>query len=116
MSDPSNPTSPNSLPIHALPDGDAEIHVVLTLRWDDIAALGREAGRLATTLRRPVSLDEAASRKLSTRSISPASAPASAALPPPSGEPRSESRGPFDPPARITSVSGRTPEPTRATV
>ncbi|MCQ4079524.1 hypothetical protein NGB36_02640 [Streptomyces sp. RB6PN25] len=115
MSDPSNPSSTaGSLPLHALPDGDAALHVVLTLRWDDIAALGREAGRLAATLRRPVSLDEAASHRLSTRSITPAP-PANTALTSSAGEARSESRGPFDPPARISSVTGRTPDPTRAT-
>ncbi|GAB2590933.1 hypothetical protein GCM10027168_25240 [Streptomyces capparidis] len=55
-----------SLPIQALPDGSAELHLVLRLRWEDVAALGREAGRLATRLQRPVSLDEAAGHRLSS--------------------------------------------------
>ncbi|MEU6237939.1 hypothetical protein [Kitasatospora sp. NPDC047058] len=54
-------------PLRALPDGNAELRVVLTLSWNDVASLGREAGRLATRLQRAVSLDEAASHVLSTR-------------------------------------------------
>ncbi|WP_432094583.1 hypothetical protein [Streptomyces sp. bgisy100] len=58
----------SSLPLHALPDGEAELRVVLRLRWEDVAALGQEAGRLAAHLQRPVSLDEAASHRLRSRS------------------------------------------------
>ncbi len=54
----------DSLTVAALPDGGAELHVVLHLRWEDVAALGREAGRLAAQFQRPVSLDEAASHQL----------------------------------------------------
>ncbi|MFD7441093.1 hypothetical protein [Streptomyces sp. NPDC059909] len=49
-----------------LPDGGAELSVVLRLRWDDVAALGREASRLAEQRGAPVSLDEAASHRLRT--------------------------------------------------
>ncbi|MFD7612144.1 hypothetical protein [Streptomyces sp. NPDC059828] len=52
--------------IHGLPDGGAELSVVLRLRWDDVAALGREASRLAEQRGAPVSLDEAASHRLRT--------------------------------------------------
>ena len=64
----------NSLPtqIQALPDGGAELHLVVRMRWEDIATLGREAGRLAVRLQRPVSLDEAAGHKLSGRSAATA--------------------------------------------
>ena len=61
MTDPSNPQ------LHALPDGDAEVRLVLRLQWEDVAALGQEAGRLAAQLQRPVTLDEAAGHRLRTR-------------------------------------------------
>jgi hypothetical protein len=63
-------TDQSSIPlqVQALPDGDAELRLVLHLRWEDVAALGQEAGRLAVQLQRPVSLDEAASHRLRTRS------------------------------------------------
>ncbi|MFJ3791319.1 hypothetical protein [Kitasatospora sp. NPDC090091] len=70
-------------PLRALPDGNAELRVVLTLSWNDVASLGREAGRLATRLQRAVSLDEAASHVLSAR-------PESAALPRALGSPAVE--------------------------
>ncbi|MEV7339271.1 hypothetical protein [Streptomyces sp. NPDC093544] len=50
--------------IHALPDGEAEIALVLHLPWEDVAALGQEAGRLAARMQRPVTLDEAVSHRL----------------------------------------------------
>ena len=59
-------------PIHALPDGEAEIAVVLRLPWEDVARLGQDAGRLATQMQRPVTLDEAVSHRL--RSTRPAAA------------------------------------------
>ncbi|WP_149182776.1 hypothetical protein [Streptomyces sp. TRM49041] len=52
--------------VRGLPDGGAELAVVLTLRWDDVAALGREASRLAEQRGAPVTLDEAASHRLRT--------------------------------------------------
>ncbi|NBM18248.1 hypothetical protein [Streptomyces sp. GC420] len=57
----------SNIPLQALPDGEAELRLVLRLSWEDVAALGVEAGRLATQMQRPVSLDEAASHKLRTR-------------------------------------------------
>lgn len=57
-------------PMHATPDGEAEISLVLRLPWEDVARLGQEAGRLAAQMRRPVTLDEAVSSRL--RSTRPA--------------------------------------------
>ncbi|MFF4269755.1 hypothetical protein [Streptomyces sp. NPDC001536] len=57
-------------PIHALPDGEAEVAVVLRLPWEDVARLGQDAGRLASQMQRPVTLDEAVSHRL--RSTRPA--------------------------------------------
>ncbi|MFE1252037.1 hypothetical protein [Streptomyces sp. NPDC058735] len=51
-------------PLHALPDGEAELTLVVRLPWEDVARLGQEAGRLASQMRRPVTLDEAASHRL----------------------------------------------------
>lgn len=54
--------------MHALPDGEAELSLVLRLPWEDVARLGQEAGRLASQMQRPVTLDEAVSYRLrSTR-------------------------------------------------
>ncbi|MGW0878235.1 hypothetical protein [Streptomyces sp. NPDC002671] len=54
--------------MHALPDGEAEISLVVRLPWEDVARLGQEAGRLASQMQRPVTLDEAVSYRLrSTR-------------------------------------------------
>jgi hypothetical protein len=54
--------------MHALPDGEAEVALVLRLPWEDVARLGHEAGRLAAQRQRPVTLDEAVSHRLrSTR-------------------------------------------------
>ncbi|WP_398920251.1 hypothetical protein [Streptomyces sp. I6] len=52
--------------MRGLADGGAELAVVLRLRWDDVAALGREASRLAEQRGAPVTLDEAASHRLRT--------------------------------------------------
>ncbi|MER6435745.1 MULTISPECIES: hypothetical protein [unclassified Streptomyces] len=63
-------------PMHALPDGEAEISLVVHLPWEDVAALGQEAGRLAARLQRPVTLDEAVSHRLrSVRSAAHAKPP-----------------------------------------
>jgi hypothetical protein len=57
--------------MQALPDGEAEISLVLRLPWEDVARLGQEAGRLAAQMQRPVTLDEAVSNRLrSTRAAS----------------------------------------------
>lgn len=57
-------------PLQALPDGEAELRLVVRLHWEDVAALGQEAGRLSAQMQRPVSLDEAAGHRLRTRSAS----------------------------------------------
>ncbi|MFF7971040.1 hypothetical protein [Streptomyces sp. NPDC007905] len=59
-------------PMHALPDGEAEISLVVRLPWEDVARLGQEAGRLAAQMQRPVTLDEAVSHRL--RSVRPGAA------------------------------------------
>ncbi|MEU2060190.1 hypothetical protein [Streptomyces sp. NPDC013455] len=50
--------------MHALPDGEAELSLVVRLPWEDLARLGQEAGRLASQMQRPVTLDEAVSHRL----------------------------------------------------
>ncbi|WP_261719714.1 hypothetical protein [Streptomyces sp. FZ201] len=50
--------------MHALPDGEAELSLVVRLPWEDVARLGQEAGRLAAQTGRPVTLDEAVSNRL----------------------------------------------------
>ncbi|MFJ9417108.1 hypothetical protein ACIRPT_23380 [Streptomyces sp. NPDC101227] len=60
-------SEPITPPLTALPDGEAELRVVLRLQWEDVAALGQEAGRLAVQMKRPVTLDEAASHRLRGR-------------------------------------------------
>ncbi|MGC0374036.1 hypothetical protein [Streptomyces sp. SAI-229] len=72
--------------MHALPDGEAELTLVVRLPWEDVARLGQEAGRLAAQMRRPVTLEEAVSHRLrsvkSAAHARPASAtPASAPMP-----------------------------------
>ncbi|MEW2162070.1 hypothetical protein AB0912_03595 [Streptomyces sp. NPDC007084] len=71
--------------MQALPDGEARIALVVHLPWEDVAALGQEAGRLAARMQRPVTLDEAVSHRLrSTRSAAhakPAQAPPSVTAP-----------------------------------
>ncbi|MFD8541480.1 hypothetical protein [Streptomyces rubrogriseus] len=96
--------------MHALPDGEAEVALVLRLPWEDVARLGQEAGRLAAQMQRPVTLDEAVSHRLrsargashskpageqppAVRTPVPATAPASM------GAPASVSSLPARPPA-----------------
>ncbi|MGC0328927.1 hypothetical protein RKD23_001917 [Streptomyces sp. SAI-170] len=71
--------------MHALPDGEAEIALVVRIPWEDVARLGQEAGRLATQMQRPVTLDEAVSHRLRSRPAvaahaRPAEQPAGAAV------------------------------------
>ncbi|MFC4498294.1 MULTISPECIES: hypothetical protein [Streptomyces] len=56
-----------SAPMHATPDGEAEIALVVRIPWEDVARLGQEAGRLAAQMQRPVTLDEAVSHRLRSR-------------------------------------------------
>ncbi|MEU6281844.1 hypothetical protein [Streptomyces sp. NPDC047028] len=58
--------------MQALPDGEAELSLVVRLPWEDVARLGQEAGRLAAQMQRAVTLDEAVSYRL--RSSRPAAA------------------------------------------
>ncbi|MFI6284747.1 hypothetical protein ACIBCM_08325 [Streptomyces sp. NPDC051018] len=62
--------------LQALPDGEAELRLVVRLSWEDIAALGQEAGRLAAQLKRPVGFDEAVSHRLRTRKAASGARPA----------------------------------------
>ena len=85
-------------PMHALPDGEAEIAVVVRLPWEDVARLGQEAGRLASQMQRPVTLDEAVSHRL--RSARPAAAHAK-----PAGEQPAAAAAAAMPPSVSASVS-----------
>ncbi|MER5294617.1 hypothetical protein ABT382_21470 [Streptomyces pharetrae] len=71
-------------PMHALPDGEAELALVVRLPWEDVARLGQEAGRLAAQMQRPVTLDEAVSHRLRSARVPAAHArpeqPASASV------------------------------------
>ncbi|OIJ62547.1 hypothetical protein [Streptomyces mangrovisoli] len=68
--------------LHATPDGEAEIALVIHLPWEDVARLGQEAGRLAAQMQRPVTLDEAVSHRLrSTRASAAHARPGTAAEP-----------------------------------
>ncbi|NGO15502.1 hypothetical protein G5C60_50010 [Streptomyces sp. HC44] len=69
-------------PMIATPDGEAEVALVLRLSWEDVAALGQEAGRLAASMQRPVTLDEAASHRLRTRQPGTHARPQSTPQPP----------------------------------
>ncbi|MFF3848794.1 hypothetical protein [Streptomyces sp. NPDC002328] len=71
-------------PMHATPDGEAEIALVIRLPWEDVARLGQEAGRLASQMQRPVTLDEAVSHRLRSR-------PAAAAHAKPTEQPAASS-------------------------
>ncbi|MFI9045914.1 hypothetical protein [Streptomyces sp. NPDC053427] len=92
-------SEPITPPLTALPDGEAELRVVLRLRWEDVAALGQEAGRLAVQMKRPVTLDEAASHRLRGR---PSGAPA---------QPMPQGRAPQPAvaPASVSSLPARSP-------
>ncbi|HET6353153.1 hypothetical protein OH805_34460 [Streptomyces sp. NBC_00879] len=81
-------------PLQALPDGEAELRLVVRLQWEDLAALGQEASRLAAQMQRPVSLDEAASHRLRTRSA---------------GHARPAERSQVAAPSSVSSLTGRTP-------
>ncbi|MEW1720419.1 hypothetical protein [Streptomyces sp. NPDC093109] len=84
----------NNAPLHALPDGEAELRLVVRLAWEDVAALGQEASRLAAQVKRPVSLDEAASHRLRTRSA---------------GHAKPVQDWPVSAPPTVSSITGRTP-------
>ncbi|MDX2546566.1 hypothetical protein ACOT81_46170 [Streptomyces sp. WI04-05B] len=62
--------------VQALPNGEAELALVVHLPWEDVARLGQEAGRLATQMQRPVSLDEAVSHRLRSSGLGAHAKPA----------------------------------------
>ncbi|MEU0068184.1 hypothetical protein ABZ027_01200 [Streptomyces sp. NPDC006332] len=84
-------------PMHASPDGEAEISLVLRLPWEDVARLGQDAGRLAAQMQRPVTLDEAVSHRLrSARSAAHA-------------KPAGEQPAPMTSSASVSSLPSRPP-------
>ncbi|WP_031046635.1 hypothetical protein [Streptomyces sp. NRRL F-5650] len=89
--------------LHALPDGEAEVALVLRLPWEDVARLGQEAGRLAAQTQRPVTLDEAVSRRLRTTRAATHARPA--------GEqpPAVSAPAPTTGPAPVSSLPARPP-------
>ncbi|KOT41270.1 hypothetical protein ADK41_10145 [Streptomyces caelestis] len=84
--------------MHALPDGEAELTLVVRLPWEDVARLGQEAGRLASQTQRPVTLDEAVSRRLRSAKAAAHARPAGE-QPPPVPSSGSVSSLPSRPPA-----------------
>ncbi|GAA3496497.1 hypothetical protein GCM10019016_035980 [Streptomyces prasinosporus] len=84
--------------LHALPDGEAELTLVVRLPWEDIARLGQEAGRLASQTQRPVTLDEAVSHRLRSPRTAAHAKPAGE-QPPPVPSSASVSSLPSRPPA-----------------
>ncbi|MFF4833008.1 hypothetical protein [Streptomyces sp. NPDC001315] len=92
--------TPQALPaMQAMPDGEAEISLVVRLPWEDVARLGQEAGRLAAQMQRPVTLDEAVSNRL--RSSRPAAAHAR-----PAGEQPTPTTAPSASVASLPRISG----------
>ncbi|WP_030249058.1 hypothetical protein [Streptomyces sp. NRRL S-455] len=86
-------------PMHALPDGEAELTLVVRLPWEDVARLGQEAGRLASQMRRPVTLDEAVSHRLRSSRIAAHAKPAGEQPPAVTAASASVSSLPSRPPA-----------------
>ncbi|UIX30126.1 hypothetical protein [Streptomyces sp. GQFP] len=86
-------------PMVALPNGEAELALVVHLPWEDVARLGQEAGRLATQMQRPVSLDEAVSHRLRSSGLGTHAKPAGAQPPPAVAPSASVSSLPSRPPA-----------------
>ncbi|MCZ9354911.1 hypothetical protein NGM36_34990 [Streptomyces mutabilis] len=89
--------------MHALPDGEAEVALVLRLPWQDVARLGQEAGRLAAQMQRPVTLDEAVSHRLRSARGAAHARPAGE-QPPAVGAPATASA-----PASVSSLPSRPP-------
>ncbi|WP_344637289.1 hypothetical protein [Kitasatospora cystarginea] len=53
--------------VTAAPDGGAELRLVIRLDWEHVAELGLHASKLASEVKRPVTLDEAVSHQLASR-------------------------------------------------
>ncbi|MDT0318836.1 hypothetical protein [Streptomyces millisiae] len=103
----------SNLPIQALPSGEAELRLVLRLSWEDVAALGAEAGRLAAQAQRPVSLDEAASHRLRARAAAharPAADPTQGQAPAqPPAQAQTQVQRPPQATASVSQLAGRSP-------
>ncbi|GGQ79893.1 hypothetical protein [Streptomyces flaveolus] len=93
--------------MHALPDGEAEVALVLRLPWEDVARLGQEAGRLAAQRQRPVTLDEAVSHRL--RSTRTAAHAKPAGEQPPAVAPPVTAQASMTAPASVSSLPSRPP-------
>ncbi|MEW2613425.1 hypothetical protein AB0937_25150 [Streptomyces sp. NPDC047880] len=93
MNDRANPA------MQALPDGEAELTLVVRLPWEDVARLGQEAGRLATQLRRPVTLEEAVNHRLRSTRVATHAKPAGEQPPAVTAASASVSSLPSRPPA-----------------
>lgn len=74
--------TPPTQSVQALPNGEAELALVVHLSWEDVARLGQEAGRLAMQMQRPVTLDEAVSHRLRSSGLGAHAKPAGAQQPP----------------------------------
>ncbi|WP_309094927.1 hypothetical protein [Streptomyces sp.] len=85
--------------MHALPDGEAELTLVVRLPWEDVARLGQEAGRLAAQWRRPVTLEEAVSHRLRSSRVAAHAKPAGEQPPAVTAASASVSSLPARPPA-----------------
>ncbi|UYQ60281.1 hypothetical protein [Streptomyces peucetius] len=96
-------------PLQALPDGEAELRLVVRLHWEDVAALGQEAGRLAARMQRPVGLDEAASHRLRSRSAGRTTPPATTTPTTPTSAAPSTSGQQLPPATSVSSISARNP-------
>ncbi|MFD5804819.1 hypothetical protein ACIBSR_25455 [Streptomyces sp. NPDC049936] len=90
--------------MHALPDGEAEVALVLRLPWEDVARLGQEAGRLAAQMQRPVTLDEAVSHRLRSARAAATHARPAGEQPPAVAAPASGTA-----PASVSSLPARPP-------
>ncbi|MFH8976525.1 hypothetical protein [Streptomyces sp. NPDC017890] len=95
--------------MHALPDGEAEVALVLRLPWEDVARLGQEAGRLAARMRRPVTLDEAVSHRLRTARGAAHARPAGEQPPAVNGPAPVTAQAPVTTPASVSSLPARPP-------
>ncbi|MFS8197332.1 hypothetical protein ACLVWQ_01465 [Streptomyces sp. CWNU-52B] len=93
-------------PLIATQDGEAELAVVLRLSWEDVAALGQEAGRLAASMQRPVTLDEAVSHRLRGRQGGSHARSSAAASAMPAAVPPTPSAPAVGGPPTVSSVSG----------
>ncbi|MFC8036182.1 hypothetical protein ACFUVU_25655, partial [Streptomyces griseoincarnatus] len=94
-----------TVPVHALPDGEAELTLVVRLSWEDVARLGQEAGRLAAQMQRPVTLDEAVGHRLRSPRATAAHARPTAGEQPPAVPPATAA------PAATTGARAARPPP-----